>query len=162
MHLKKAETTCFVMFLSGDKKKQPFLDSFKMLKKKALYFTCLLFMFFLCVKTFYNKKYGNSPDTLIYNTTTNFQKYQQKTFFPMCNYWYNFFRWIFILCDNWKTFFLKKKAYRYPTVFLNHHIVAFFENSILKEVRILCYPQNNSATFKFKIKLSSHITHLYK
>ena len=54
---KKAKTTCFVTFLSGDKKnKQPFLDSFKMLKKKALYFTCLLFMLFLCVKTFYKKK----------------------------------------------------------------------------------------------------------
>ena len=70
---KKAKTTCFVTFLSGDKKnKQPFLDSFKMPKKKALYFTCLLFMLFLCVKTFHKKiiiKYGNSPDTLIYDTT---------------------------------------------------------------------------------------------
>ena len=48
---KKAETTCFVTFLSGDKKKkkQLFLDSFKMPKKKALYFTRLLFMLFLCV-----------------------------------------------------------------------------------------------------------------
>ena len=26
-------------------------------------------MLFLCVKTFYKKKYGNSLDTLIYNTT---------------------------------------------------------------------------------------------
>ena len=56
---KNAETTCFVTFLSGDKKKkekkkQP-LDSFKMSKKKALYFTCLLFMLFLCVKTFHKK-----------------------------------------------------------------------------------------------------------
>ena len=70
---KKAKTTCFVTFLSGDKKnKQPFLDSFKMPTKKALYFTCLLFMLFLCVKTFHKKiiiKYGNSPDTLIYDTT---------------------------------------------------------------------------------------------
>ena len=85
----------------------------------------------------------------------------KKHFFQCACYWYNLFRWIFILCDNWKTFVLKK-AYRYPAVFFNHHIVAFFENSILKEVRILCYPQNNRATFKFKIKLSSHITHLYK
>ena len=57
---KNAETTCFVTFLSGDKKKkekkkQP-LDSFKMSKKKALYFTCLLFYaFFVCKKLFIKK-----------------------------------------------------------------------------------------------------------
>ena len=55
---KKAETICFVTFLSGDKKKkkkQP-LDSFKMSKKKALYFTCLLFYaFFVCKKLFIKK-----------------------------------------------------------------------------------------------------------
>ena len=47
---KKAEKILFVTLLSGDQKK---LDSFKMPKEKALYFTCLLFMLFLCVKTFY-------------------------------------------------------------------------------------------------------------
>ena len=53
MHLKKAERRCFVTFLSGDKKnKQPFLDSFKMSKKKALDFTCLLFMLFFVCKNF--------------------------------------------------------------------------------------------------------------
>ena len=55
---KKAETICFVMFLSGDKKKkkkQP-LDSFKMSEKKVLYFTCLLFYaFFVCKKLFIKK-----------------------------------------------------------------------------------------------------------
>ena len=53
---KKAEKICFVTFLSGDKKEKIsslFLVSFKMPKKKALYFTCLLFMLFLCVKTFH-------------------------------------------------------------------------------------------------------------
>ena len=57
---KKAETICFVTFLSGDKKKQKKkkqpLDSFKMSKKKALYFTCLLFYaFFVCKKLFIKK-----------------------------------------------------------------------------------------------------------
>ena len=50
---KKAEIKCFVTFSSGDKKnKQPFLDSFKMSKKKALDFTCLLFMLFFVCKNF--------------------------------------------------------------------------------------------------------------
>ena len=59
---KNHKTTCFVTFLSGNKKnKQPFfLDSFKMPKKKVLYFTCFL-CFFLCVKTFHKKSMKTSP-----------------------------------------------------------------------------------------------------
>ena len=45
--------------------------------------------------------------------------------------------------------------------FFNHHIVVFFETSILKEVRILRYLHNNSAVLilmlSYKIKLSHTI-----
>ena len=42
----------------------------------------------------------------------------------------------FISCDNWKTFFFIQ-TYRYPEVWCNRHVAAFFETSVLKEVRIL-------------------------
>ena len=44
---------------------------------------------------------------------------------------------VFILCDNCKTL-LFKKVYGYPEIFFNRHVVAFFEASVSKEVRILC------------------------
>ena len=37
---------------------------------------------------------------------------------------------IFIPCDNWKTFFIQ--IYRYREVFYNHHVLAFFETSVLQ------------------------------
>ena len=39
--------------------------------------------------------------------------------------------------DNWETFF--PQICRYPVVWYNRHIAAFFEANILKEVRVL-YP----------------------
>ena len=42
----------------------------------------------------------------------------------------------FISCNNWKTFFFIQ-TYRYPEVWCNRHVAAFFETSVLKEVRIL-------------------------
>ena len=44
---------------------------------------------------------------------------------------------LFISCDNWKTL-LFIQTYCYPEVFCNHHVAAFFETSVLKEVHILC------------------------
>ena len=44
----------------------------------------------------------------------------------------------FIPSDNWKTFFFIQ-TYRYPKVWCNRHVAAFFEISVLKEVFIL-YP----------------------
>ena len=47
----------------------------------------------------------------------------------------------FILCDDWKTLFLHKfvatHIYRY------HHVSAFFETGVMKEVRMQCqlFPQ---------------------
>ena len=37
----------------------------------------------------------------------------------------------FILCDTWEILIFTK-AYCYSEVFINHHIVAFFEASVLK------------------------------
>ena len=44
----------------------------------------------------------------------------------------------FIPCDNWKTLFFIQ-IYRYQEVSYNGHVAAFFETSVLKEIRIL-YP----------------------
>ena len=48
----------------------------------------------------------------------------------------------FVLCDNWKTFFLQK-VYRFSESFSTDHAPVFFERSILKEVRILHYFDTN-------------------
>ena len=47
---KEAETTCFVTFLSGDKKKkkQPFSDSLKMSQEGALLYLFAFYAFFVC------------------------------------------------------------------------------------------------------------------
>ena len=45
---------------------------------------------------------------------------------------------IFTPYDNWKTLFFIK-IYRYPEVLFNGHVLAFFEASDLKEVRILFF-----------------------
>ena len=50
----------------------------------------------------------------------------------------------FIPYDKWKIFFFIK-VYCYLKVFLNTHIVTFFEASILKELSILRFLHNNSA-----------------
>ena len=42
----------------------------------------------------------------------------------------------FIPCSNWKVLFFIQ-IYRYPEVWYNRHIAAFFEVSVLKEVRNL-------------------------
>ena len=56
-----------------------------------------------------------------------------------------------IPCDNWKTLFFIK-FYPYPEVFCNCHVVAFFETSVLKEVRILrpLSPQQDDNTANTK------------
>ena len=52
---------------------------------------------------------------------------------------YNLLRWmLFIPCDNCKTLFFIQN-YRYPEVWCNCHTAAFFETSILKEVRIFYF-----------------------
>ena len=44
----------------------------------------------------------------------------------------------FIPCDNWKTVFRKSLSlYHYTEVIFNCRVLAFFETSDLKEVRIL-------------------------
>ena len=40
-------------------------------------------------------------------------------------------------CDNWNTLFFMKVC-RYSGIFFKCHVAAFFEASVLKEVRILC------------------------
>ena len=52
----------------------------------------------------------------------------------------------FILRDNLKTLFFTQ-IYLYPEHFCNHHAVAFFETSVLKEVRLL-YPLSPQLTSK--------------
>ena len=49
------------------KNKQPFLDTFKMLKKKALFFNLFAFYAFFCAYNIFIKKI-NCPNYLIYNT----------------------------------------------------------------------------------------------
>ena len=44
----------------------------------------------------------------------------------------------FIPYDNWKTLFFTQ-IYHYPKDFCKHCVAAFFEVSVLKEVRILCW-----------------------
>ena len=79
-----------------------------------------------------------------------------------CSSWKNFFSTVYIICklglmnifipfDNWKTLFLIK-VYCYPIGFFNHHVLAFFETSVLKAVRILHYLRNNSAILILKFQ----------
>ena len=42
---------------------------FMRLKYLSKNFLLAFYAFFVCIKTFHKKKYGNSPDTIIYNTT---------------------------------------------------------------------------------------------
>ena len=64
----------------------------------------------------------------------------------------------FIPCGKWKTFFFIH-TYRYPEVWCNHHVAAFFETIVLTEVRNL-YPlspqqhYNAATTPKFQNKVS--------
>ena len=59
-----------------------------------------------------------------------------KLFAKFLCYWYSLLWWMFfILCDNWKKFFIK--IYHYPELFCNRHVIAFFEASALRS-RILC------------------------
>ena len=50
----------------------------------------------------------------------------------------------FVPCDNLKMLFFSESL-SVLWDFFNGHIVVFFETSVLKEVRILRYPYNNSA-----------------
>ena len=61
----------------------------------------------------------------------------------------------FIPYDYWKALFFIK-VYRYSEGFSCRHVVAFFETSVLKEIRVLCYPCNNSTILlsNFQINLS--------
>ena len=58
-----------------------------------------------------------------------------------------------ILCDNWKTFFIK--VYRYPEVLFNRYVVALFEANNSKEV------QNNSAMLIPKFQNEPLVTLTY-
>ena len=49
----------------------------------------------------------------------------------------------FIPCDDWKTLFLMK-VYRYSEGSFYSAAIAFFEASVLKEVRNLCYLRNDN------------------
>ena len=89
-----------------------------------------------------------------------------KTVFLQCVcYRCNLLPWIFFVsCDNWKTWFFLKVC-RYCNVFANLHIVIFFETSVLKEVRILNYLQNNSAMLMLSFKIEwrySMLIHTWK
>ena len=61
-------------------------------------------------------------------------------FFLKCVYhWCNLLRRMFFIpYDNWTTLFFIQN-YRFPEVWDNRHVAAFFETRVLKEVRIL-YP----------------------
>ena len=57
---------------------------------------------------------------------------------------YNLLRWMFLISlDDWKAFLFVNVCCCLE-VFLNQHVVAFFEKSILRDVRILHYLHNNS------------------
>ena len=69
----------------------------------------------------------------------------KKVFLQCVCYRYNLLRsMFFILCDNWKTLFFSKSL-SLLWDFFNHHVVVFFETSVLKEVHILHYLHNTSA-----------------
>ena len=64
----------------------------------------------------------------------------EKELFPKCVcYRYNLLQRVFFIpCDDWKTV-LFIQIHNYPDVFCYRHVVALFELSVSKEVRIL-YP----------------------
>ena len=57
----------------------------------------------------------------------------------------------FISFDNWKSFFFYKSL-SLLREFFSRHIVAFFEPSVLKEIRFLRYLQNISAVLIRKVQ----------
>ena len=71
------------------------------------------------------------------NVSQTFNSSSCRNVFPKCVYhWYNLLWWMFFIpCENWKTLFFIK-IYRYPEVWYNRHVAAFFEGSVLEEVRI--------------------------
>ena len=63
-----------------------------------------------------------------------------------------------VFCSMWKledVIFSKSLSLLWD--FFNRHIVVFFETSVLKEVRILHYPHNDSAVLILMLMLSSRI-----
>ena len=72
------------------------------------------------------------------NVSRTFKSSSCKKLFPKLVYhWYNLLRWIFFIpCDNCKQYFFTK-INRYPEAWCNRHVAAFFQTSVLKEVRIL-------------------------
>ena len=67
---------------------------------------------------------------------------------------------IFISCDQWKTLIFQK-ACNYSEIFFNRHIVVFFETSVLKEVRILHYLNNNNTGLIPKFQNVTIVYHTY-
>ena len=69
------------------------------------------------------------------NDPQTFKSGSCKNSFLQCVcYCYNLLRWMFfVLCDNWKTLLFMK-----VWNFFKRHVAAFFEASVLQEVRILC------------------------
>ena len=60
------------------------------------------------------------------------------------SYWYNLLRRMFFIpYDDWKMLFLMK-VYRYSEGSFYSTAIAFFEASVLKEVRNLCYLRNDN------------------
>ena len=66
----------------------------------------------------------------------------------------------FILCDNKKTLFSHKSLSLLWALF-NHHIVAFFETSVLKEVCSLRYLRNHSAVLIPKFQINFNLFYDY-
>ena len=65
---------------------------------------------------------------------------------------YNLLQWMLLVSyDDWKVLFFIK-MYGWYTVFFNLCIVASFGKSVLKEVHILCYLQNNITYHKSSIR----------
>ena len=73
------------------------------------------------------------------SVSLTFKNASYKKVFPKCVYdWYNLLCWMFfILCDNRKQYFFRK-SYCYPEASCQRHVAAFFETSVLKEIRVLC------------------------
>ena len=145
---------------SADTNNTIYCDSFAIFKKKfILWYIRLKIGKFTSLKQYFfglfssrnaKKTYrdeGRLEAFLLYleniDVSQFFQRRVAKKSFRSLYLWYNLLRWMFFIpCDNWKTLFFIEICH-YPEVWCNCYVAAFFESSLLKEVRILCrlYPQ---------------------
>ena len=65
----------------------------------------------------------------------------------------------FTPCDNWKTLFLTG-IYRCSEIFFKRHVLAFLEESVLKEVRNLSYLLNNNTVLLPKVQCKAVIYYI--